>query len=249
MATFKMDSSAIAMFALEIPKGTTLFKGSVDGQFDFSSNNPCWFAFDLTTAKLYGKSVKKFRLNKTIRVINISSVYFADQVNILDIDPSEKQNVLATLGYPDIIEQQRIMDIHVPKRHQPLNICNTKPELVSKLKYFGSFSRYSGKNLDFDMVSTMIRIYGGHVDGYAQPVDTPSCWHGVFPQELCIFNISKAALVPMDVKTGRGFEISYTPRPDPTPEEWQSVMCETLRKTGATKRQISQYKRTGELPV
>ena len=189
-----MDTSGLGLFVLEVPKGTIVFKGFDDEKIDFASKDPCWFSFDAKTSKKYGKVVKKFKLGKTVRVINITSIlfkqHFADQVNILDMDVSEKQNVYATLG---------------------------------------------------NMVLTMKRIYGKYLDGYVQPVEIPSCWHGSFPKELCIFDVSKTLLVPLDMKTG-GMIIPtvHLTRKDPTHEEWQRSMCEILKKTGATKRQIAE---------
>jgi len=49
------------------------------------------------------------------------------------------------------------------------------------------------------------------------------------------------------VKLSKTVRVHLT-RKDPTHEEWQRSMCEILKKTGATKRQIAEYKRTGEMP-
>jgi len=89
-------------------------------------------------------------------------MHFLDQLFFLHYP--DKENIVFPLGIPDIDEQTRIIEKEiVDSRHRKPNLCKQDPALKSKVTYLNNQSRYSGENLDYNMVQALIYIYGKNI--------------------------------------------------------------------------------------
>jgi hypothetical protein len=213
-ATSIISESIIDFFSMELPKNTKLYKGSDEKTLDVSRRSPVWFSQTKSVSKKYGANTFEFVTNRKLKLINITShlfrMHFLDQVNInsqgKEIDNVEalrlKEALLSPLGLPNTLIQKEIVKKHVPEPRP--SFCNfADGSSTEHLAEFIGFHRYSGTSLDMDMVSMMKNIYGKYVDGYIQPMKIPTCWHHVFGDEVCIFDVGgKPTLFPIKIKSG-----------------------------------------------
>lgn len=253
-----INETLVSLFTIVLAKGTVLYKGTSDGKpFNISSNEPCWFALCETIAQKYGPNAVHVRLAEPIKLININSelfnLHFKDCMNLRPL--AEKEDILFTLGMPDIETQERLISKNVPKEKQKKNHCLDHRSLNDQVRYYGNKSRYSGTNLDKGMVNAMNGLYGDFVKGYIQPVDRHTCWHVVFPKEVCLFNPSK---VVFESITGGSPDLpEYTPPPVPrilpvsalkyidsrdmTRKEWKSLVRRSFKKEGYSDEHIKDF--------
>ena len=249
----ELTDSTIELFTLVLPKGTLLYKGfETETKFDYSFKGPSWFALDRKEAEKYGRHVCSVKLSHKLLLINISSgifkMHFADMLNMIP-DKEEREEALGALGIPDPETQQSLINKRILKMHQPENKCKRNVDLEMETKYFQGHSRYSGKALDKTMVQNMMNIYGKIVDGYVQPMDVPSCWHGRFPKEVCLFNVSKSQLHPSSkAQRGGGCARKFLESRDFKPGELEAANVKKLRRLGYPEHEVERYVRTLEWP-
>jgi hypothetical protein len=244
-----IDQSVVSLFSVWLPKGTVLYKGQATPKFDFSSATPCWFSLSETEASKYGPHVIKVTTKQKMLMLNTNSqlftLHFVDYVNLKNI--SDKENILLPLGIPDITTQESIISKQI-KGNRPVNHCKTNKELEQSIKYYENHSRYSGTNLDSNMVMEMIDAYGKYVQGYFQPTDRPSCWHMRFPSEVCIFNVSKIEFKEGGVRRkqrgGGSVKEPWAgsiPRQEMTSEEWRTFVIKRMQQQGSTPSAIRKF--------
>lgn len=91
MVTPIITEAIVDMFCIEVPKGTTLYKGDDKQTFDMSRHAPLW----LTRTKPKCKKMFEFTTNRKLKLINITSqlfrMHFLDQV---DFDSSENTGII-----------------------------------------------------------------------------------------------------------------------------------------------------------
>jgi len=252
-----LSPSSLELFTITLAKGTILYKGFNDPshKFDPSSRNPCWFAFNKDHAKKYGGNVCVVKLSKKLVLINICSglfkSHFTDMLNLLN-DKDEREQALGAIGVPDLSTQESLVTLHVPTNARPTNICVRDNGLLAQTKYFNGHSRYSADNLDKVMLKHMSNVYGKNVDGYIQPVALPSCWHREFPQEVCVFDVSRCLLQPHvrggGKKKRRERSTEFLPDRDFKPGEFVEANVTFMRKQGYPERDVQKYVRTREFP-
>jgi len=215
MASPIINEIMMDVFSLELPKGTRLFKGTDAQALDMSRKGPVWLTLNKSQCKKYGKNVLEFVTNRKLKLINITShifrMHFLDQVNIsIGTNDSEslklKEAILSPIGLPNTDVQKTIINKYVPEESRPKfcgGITNNDVQYLAEFAEFIGFHRYSGTNLDLEMVSAMREIYGKHVDGYIQPTSIPTCWHTTFCDEVCLFDLgAKSFITPISKKRG-----------------------------------------------
>ena len=248
---YKIDAGCIPMFALILPKGTVIYKGfkNMNTVFNHNSKEPCWFALRKEQSMKYGDNIQAFKTTTPIKLINISSTlfksHFTDQINMALIDPIDKENILMTLGIPNARVQNEI----IQKNTTVQNLCTISKQLQNQVDYYNG-SRYSGTNLDMTMVFHIEKLYGQHISGYMQPRPVPSCWHREFPEELCIFNVSKHVLTRVNSPTAGGSivkERKYLAPREVSHEDFVNMRCEILRKQLYSKEVIEKFRKSGAL--
>lgn len=174
MATSIITETTVDMFCIELPKGTKLFKGSDMSTFDTSCHAPLWLTRSKAECKKFGKNVFEFTTNRKLKMVNITShlfrMHFLDQINI------------------DIAEND---DVSLKMKEALLHYNDTRD--VHTLSEFIGFHRYSGTNLDIEMISAMKLFYGKYIDGYIQPNEILTCRHKTLCDDVCIFDIGAEA--------------------------------------------------------
>lgn len=246
---YGIDPGCISLFTVVFPKDNVIYKGFTHDKtvFDHNSKDPCWFAFEENKARKYGEYVHQYKTTKPLKLLNISSIifkqHFIDQINMSSIGDDDKEKILLTLGIPNIHVQTDIVKKNLSSKE---NKCATSKDLQTKIDYYNGYSRYSGTNLDSMMVAKLIAIYGKHVDGYIQPRDVPSCWHGNFPAEMCIFNISKHTLtrIKNSVKGGSNKKEYLEPR-ELAHEEYVRMACSILKRAKYPNDVIEKFRKSG----
>jgi len=257
---FDIDPGCLPLFSVTMLKDTVVYKGFENNitKFDHNSKIPCWFALEKVESSKYGTNIVTLKTTKTLKLINISSTLFkshlVDQLNYFDYP--DKETILFTLGIPNIDEQVKIIEQNISNPNdRKLNLCKQNAKLKSKVDYFDGHSRYSGKTLDDMMVSCINAIYGKHVDGYIQKHPVPSCWHGNFPSELCIFNVSKHVMTEIKIGAVKGgarptTRTKFLENRECTEKEWQQMNENIFRKWGVAEKDIVKYSKPGaHLPL
>jgi hypothetical protein len=248
-----MNENIVSLFSLVLPKGTKLYKGSEQPvKMNYKSNKPTWFALSEKTANRYGPNIVTVTTAKPLKMLNINSelfnLHFKDCMNLRPL--TDKEDILLCLGIPDMETQERIIKKNVPEKDRQKNQCLEYDSVKQQVKYYGNKSRYSGFKLDKRMAAYMDEFYGEFVDGYMQPIDRPTCWHGVFPREVCLFRLNGdeleeslnggSAVVPRTVPVSA---LQFLHPRDMTPNEWTSLVRNSLKKEGYSAKYIKEYLR------
>lgn len=213
-----------------LPRITELYHGTSDEGGIIIRNIPTWFG-DVDAARTYGPVVFKFKVNRDLRLLDVSSPAFhADfigRVNNLykgskqsGLDP-KKENALAQLGLPDLETQMLIVQPMSGGMYERPDEEDERGNLqydriLRFVGYFGRHHRYSLAtpeiNLERDMVNAMRLAYPTH-DGYICPIMWPSFHHGGFLlPEICIFD-PVASGVTLNNRVSGGARKRKTPVP------------------------------------
>ncbi len=182
-------------FTYIIPPNDDIFKGMDTLTFDKQYNNPCWFSYDMDTARAYGPYLHNLKTTVQLKLINVMSPlfhdwfkgYLLDKFRHFDYDEcyTDMMNLLIPLGLPNARDQADFL--------RDKYSINTQPS--QEFTTFGKFvdykSRASLHTLDIHLIQELKQYfsqYGFH--GYIASSKWPSNIHGMFDDEICLFNIS-----------------------------------------------------------
>ena len=170
-----------------------LYKGdSSTDAFDNTREQPTWFALQEETIDKYGKIKYKLEINKEVKLLNITTWKFRNDLfnklnNLSLLDDAlrrKKAITLMALGLPNLETQLEFMRRYlsdIPKQYKDTNI------LVDTCSLIGH--RLSEKQIDLEMVNMLQFLYGHDYSGYIQPQRITSCWMNEFAAEVCFFNL------------------------------------------------------------
>lgn len=180
---------------LILKKDTILYKGINDKNNRFTLS-PIWLSEDEETAKLYGKSIIKYKLIQDIKLLNLADLKFHEHyLNIL--------NLLYTGTNDNGVDEKKLeaaIPLGLPNYYAQITYLNMKRVNIIKLKewtdtqeLYNQFllnrHRYSTFERDKEMVKLLKDIYGKKSHGYITKIKWPSKLHdGFFNKELCLFD-------------------------------------------------------------
>ena len=191
----------VAQFEYVICPNETLYKGMNTSVFDNSYQDISWFSKNEKTAQKYGNYVHKVLTTRPLKLVNIMSTQFHTflQDKLMDMFSNDsfegtydtRMKILAPLGLPDLETQTRFLSRLFP------SIRNKTSE---EFKVFGAFvghkSRFSSKELDKGLISLIRNLLQQYsFDGYIAPSSWPSQFHGLFHDEVCLFNPKQCNLL------------------------------------------------------
>ena len=176
-------------------KSTVLYKGVRENGLASKLSEPCWFATDCNVAKMYAitylsnvqnSETYSFSLKRDLKLINLLSISFRmdfwDKCNTqMEPEDPERIHCLVAIGICSLEDQQV-----VSKR---VDDCDPMTRLKGNL--IGGH-RCSSPESDIIFVKTLKKFYESDGwDGYIIPSNIPSCFHGTFHKELCLFDALK----------------------------------------------------------
>lgn len=179
-------------YVIEFPRSIELYKGVTSGDLDNKLSMPSWFALNIDQAKSYMNSfadinesgeLYKFVLKRDIKLLNVLDLKFKlDFWNRCNekysINDPTKLKALVAIGIVDLKTQEMcVRDV--------TNSCDRLTHLQANA--LGGH-RCSSPDGDRNFVKALMEIYGTSCDGYILPTEVPSCFHGVFHREVCIFD-------------------------------------------------------------
>jgi hypothetical protein len=156
-----------------------------------------WFALDIDTARRYGTIIKRYKVKRDLKLINLlSDIFHKDFISKLTIefpgtnsdghDP-RKMMLLVPLGLPDLHFQSLIASQIIGNTTIP----PTDPAFLAFWKTINNVSRFSEYTLDREFANKIVEIYGGICDGFTLPLKCPCIPQGgLFHRELYINDIS-----------------------------------------------------------
>lgn len=183
-------------FLIPIPKDTEFYRG-------FSEKNKPdgqWFAYDISGASMYGRTIRKYKLKRDIKVINIINGFFhidfMNHINMMytgnNFDGADvrKINTLVSIGLPDIEFQQEFMKrIGVSEPDRQIH-----DDFMSRCLF--NKNRLSYYAYDEEFVKAIYTIYGHVCDGWTNPIKYINKFKGNFlERELYIFDLKILELV------------------------------------------------------
>lgn len=179
-------------FLIEFPNSIELYKGVAYKDLDNKLAMPCWFALDINSARSYMSSfadikkhgeLYKFKLKRNLKLLNVLDLKFKldfwDKCNkSYNIEDPIKLGALVAIGIVDLPTQELCV------REVSKN-CDRSTKIYANAL---AGHRCSSPENDRHLVSALIKIYGDKYDGYILPTNVPSCFHGMFHKEVCIFD-------------------------------------------------------------
>jgi hypothetical protein len=160
-----------------------------------------WFAHDEKNAKKHGERILKFKLKKSIKLIDISNqIFHMDFIAKINNEKSPnidttKFDPLIAIGLPDLRTQINYIGLqknglYPNNNHYDENEKKNLDIIEKFVSLFGNKHRFSSqKNPDTDilLVNSLIRLYPDF-DGYICSNFWPSYHHGGFLiPETCLF--------------------------------------------------------------
>lgn len=249
------------LFAYRIPANDCIYKGMKEGAFDTRRSVPTWFSYNRRTAQRYAErhasgSLHTLRVGRELKLINIMSGLFHDWLTDRVLDIHRDQEYSSTY--------QEVMDYLIP-----LGIINLKDQVdyirerygfsastQEHMKHYGKLLQYKNRfslhSLDEQLTRLLMRLSVQHgFDGYIAPNRWPSTYHGLFDDELCLYNVSQlfelqklnyvSATHTQHGGSGRTAEVKEESRgcfvSDPTvsiQERWNTAHIKVLRTFGYT---------------
>lgn len=217
-------------YTIDFPDSIELYKGVAHGDLDNKLATPCWFALDINDARSYMSSFAdikesgelfKFKLKRNLKLLNVLDLKFKldfwDKCNkSYNINDPVKLSALVAIGIVDLHTQELCV-------REVDSSCDKYTNIYANA--LGGH-RCSSPQADRDFVSALIKIYGDIYDGYILPTNVPSCFHGVFHREICIFNCkdvfeSVTFIEGVTIKRGGGIADNYWARRELlTKEDW-----------------------------
>jgi len=223
-------------FLLTIPKGTEIYRGiseknREDGQ---------WFAYEMHVASMYGKRIRKYKLKRDIKVINVQNGFFhidfMNHVNLLysgnnyDGIDDRKVRALAPIGLPDVDFQQEFMRRIGVSDHER----QIREDFMSRCLF--NKNRVSYYAYDPEFVDTVHKIYGDVCDGWTNPIKYVNKYMGGYlEREIFLFDISNLEMIDEIQLPAAGGSATSTPNYpfgiDPeTMNERVTKMMDDIRK-------------------
>jgi hypothetical protein len=189
------------LFTIVLPTGTEIYRGFSD----LNKTDGNWFAYTLEDAKAYGKVIKKYKLLKDVKLINVLSGFFhidyMDKVNLkftghnlTGIHP-DKAYALFPLGLPDINTQKSIAKVGFG-----LDCCNDEIPLtpIASMSWSSMYniSRYSIYQCDVFFFNLMNEFYASKCDGFTLPLNLPNRYKAELNhREIALFDTSIMELI------------------------------------------------------
>ena len=171
-----------------------LYKGKNSETFNTSRNNPTWFALNEETIDKYGKVKYKVEIAEHMKLLNISTWEFRNDLfskfnsfSLLDNSLRRKKAfTLIALGLPDLETQTHMMQRYLSKIPPHYNDPNIVIDTCTLTGH-----RLSEHTLDLEMVNMLKLLYGHEYIGYIQPTRIASRWMNEFASEVCLFDLTK----------------------------------------------------------
>jgi len=165
------------------------------GIFVSSYESLSWFSKNEGTAIHYGNYVHKVLTTRPLKLVNIMSTQFHAflQEKLIDMYSSQgfhdtynvRMRLLAPLGLPDLETQTRFLMRLFPA----IQINQGAAEFRAYGAFVGNKSRFSNSLLDMELIELIRFLLQQYAfDGYIAPSSWPSMHHGLFHDEICLFN-------------------------------------------------------------
>lgn len=193
-------------FTYCIPANDTIFwrsrqrerselKGMAARDFLPNRHAPTWFAYNRQTAQQYGAYLHTVTTVRPLKLVNIMSNSFHNWLSDHVIDYYRHQDYASTyqqimellipLGIINIKDQ----DAYFRERHG-MSIYQFTPDFARYGKLMQYKNRISIMEFDMQLTNLLSRIFGQHgFHGYIASNRWPSTFHGMFDDELCLFDI------------------------------------------------------------
>ena len=191
-------------FIIEMRENDIIYHGS-NTKISRLKNIPTWFAKTEKIATKYGSNLHRFKLNNSVKLIDIANMNFHNdfmaKINTyfykLGKHDSSKSLILLPLGLPNFQIQSLSIDktkVGLYPENRSIMSPNDKKLLdiiEYYVQYFGGRHRLSlernGTNYDVEMVKIMMELYPQY-DGYICELLWPSYHQGGFlDPEICLF--------------------------------------------------------------
>ncbi len=183
---------------ITVPQNTEIFRGS-------SVHNSVignWYTPDSNSARGYGTVVKRYKIKRDLKLINLLSDQFhKDFIEKLVIEfpgadndgrDLRKMMLLVPLGLPDSHFQNEIATRMLGITSSP----PTDPYFHSFWKTINNVSRFSEYTLDKEFADKFVQIYGALCDGFILPLKCPNIPQGgIFHREMYIIDTSNIEYV------------------------------------------------------
>ena len=194
------------LFSYVISPNETLYKGINEPVFDINYKGITWVTKNHFTAEAYGRYCHSVKNAKPLRLINIMSKAFQDYLletlNDMyahlpfNISYDKKMPYLVPIGLPDYKTQIA----YLKKHFTDPAIQKVDPQNVRHFEEYGGLVNYTNRcsieSLDKQLIGLVKRLLVQYkFDGYIAPYQWPSSIHGLFHDEICLFDLSECNLV------------------------------------------------------
>jgi len=183
---------------ITLPKDTFLFRAKTPENMLLGN----WFGLSIEEVRGYGTHIGKFKINRDLKFINISSLQFfnnfSDLLNLrlhaptINETNNQKAQLLFPIGLFGYESQKKLLLNMIPSK---VTDENTNIDVEESLPFFNNKSRVSIHSIDDNFAKTVNIFYNTLSDGFISPLNWPSkIENGFMLKELYIFNISDITL-------------------------------------------------------
>lgn len=184
-------------FTYTIPANDTLYKGMPSIVFNRTHNRPSWFSYKRQTAHRYGGFLHILKTGSPLKLIDLMSGNFHNWLACHIVD-SYRHNECNNVYY-DIMELLVPLKI-VNKEEQDSFLrerygIGVERDVTNVFDTYGKFvqnkNRVSIADLDARLTHLLTLVSRQFkFDGYIASNKWPSTFHGMFDDEICLFDIS-----------------------------------------------------------